>query len=651
MEQDLRASARRWAGDVAAVVPLVVALLWLPGRDGGWGLQAVTVLAVACLPALLPAAFEVPRLPRVAQWLLAVWGVGLGLGLALAVHRAEAVRPVLEYTVAPVIVLATLRVLRRPWGPGAVLVGLLGAFARYQYDAFLTWWGWSYTGSARWAPLSWWNQSAALMGMLGVLLLGVAMTSRRVVRLGLAALAATALAGVWLSGSRAGLAVTVGAVVLTVVLAARFQAAGAGRWWSAALTATGTLVLTVAVVVGLFAMLAPTGTGAGTATGGRDRIARADQSVAQNTDARLAWWASAAGMWRDRPATGQGIGSFGPLAFQWSDDTGGLSSSAHNEYLEVLAEAGPLPALGLVGVAVAAAAAVFLLLRRPLPTTDGPVDLRPGFAAGGAGAAALFLVHSGVDFDWRYAALPAIAGIGLAALIRATDRRTVGSEPAGSPTESEPQGPTSIVGWVGYGALIALLAFGLAGSLWEQRAPTSADPVAAVRQTPPWNQSGAVGTGLALLDQHRYPDAIALLERAHAWSPADPTLTTTLVRARYLAGDMTADDAVAAIEQHPTWLRHRAELAATLVDQQEHGLAKQMLDRLAIDLARRPAHLPLSARAAAADARIRLAAATDGCETARDVLEDAIAAGGMPTATDTVLAAVLAEVCGVSAHS
>jgi O-antigen ligase len=644
MEDGRVVAARRWAGDIAAVVPLAAALLWLPGRDGGWGLPTVTVLAVACLPALAPAALEVQRLPRVAQWLLAAWGVGLAIGVVFAVHRADAVRPLLEYTVAPVILLATLRILRRPWGPGALLVGLLGAFARYQYDAFLSWWGWSETGRARWAPLSWWNQSAALMGMLGVLILGVAITSRRIVRIGLAALAGTAFAGVWLSGSRAGLAVTAGAVVVTIAVAGRSLGTGAGRWWSALATATASLAATALVVAGLLSMLATTDGVAGPA-GGRDRIARADQSLEQNTDARLVWWAAAAEMWLDRPLTGQGVGSFGPLAFQWSDDTSGLSSSAHNEYLEVLAESGPLPALALVGVAVAAAAAVLGLVRRPQPISDEVVDLRAGLAAGGAGAAALFLVHAGVDFDWRYAALPAIAGIGLAAAMVA---RREPSEPAPNP---RPAGSSTAVGWVGFGALVLVLAAGLAGAWWERQVPTSPDLVTAVRQAPPWDTSRAAGTSLTLLTEHRYPDAIAVLERARRWSPADPTLTTLLVQARYLAGDITATEAVDTIEQHPTWLGLRAELASTLIEAGEYDLTEQMLDRLADDLERRPSHLPLSARAAAADARIRLAAATEGCATAEQVLDDALAAGGMPVNADVVLEAALADACGTSAHS
>jgi hypothetical protein len=97
---------------------------------------------------------EVRRLPRAGRWLLGLWLAGLIVGLALSVYRADAARPLLEYTVAPTVLLAARRLWRRSWGPGALLVVLIVTFGLYQQRSWLQWWGMSSGSGARWAPLS-----------------------------------------------------------------------------------------------------------------------------------------------------------------------------------------------------------------------------------------------------------------------------------------------------------------------------------------------------------------------------------------------------------------------------------------------------------------------------------------------------------------
>ncbi len=328
-----RRTALRWLGDAAALLPLVVVLPWLASLDGGRGLAGTWPLALACVVALPVAWSEVRRLPRVAVVLLAMWGGALVLGVVASRYRADMVVPLLQYTIAPVLLLATRRVWRRSWGPAALL-GILGvAVARYQIRSWMDWWAQTEGGTGYWRPLSWRNPSAALTGMFGVWFLGTALMSRRLVRIGLGLLAATAFAGTWLSSSRAGLVVTAGAMLVVVAVGVR-AARVHGRTVLAPLATAGAVVLVTAVTVAGLLSMQPAGTA--------QAVASRDQSVEQNTLARIEHSEAALGMFLDRPWAGQGLGSYKSLAREWNDPEGNLTSSAHDEYAEVAGETGIL---------------------------------------------------------------------------------------------------------------------------------------------------------------------------------------------------------------------------------------------------------------------------------------------------------------------
>jgi O-Antigen ligase len=119
------------------------------------------------------------------------------------------------------------------------------------------------------------------------------------------------------------------------------------------------------------------------------------------TQPRLSYYHVAWHEYLAHPLLGSGAGTFGhywlgsALAGTW-----GGALDAHSLYLETLAELGPVGLLLLL---------VFLLY--PLRHVAGASTVRGAPAA--AGAAVVFLVHAGLDWDWE---LPAVVVAGLACL-------------------------------------------------------------------------------------------------------------------------------------------------------------------------------------------------------------------------------------------
>lgn len=537
-------------GDVAALAPVAVALLWLPHLDGGRGIAGTWPLALAAALALPAVTREVGRLPRFATWALSAWCGGLVLGVVAAVSREHMILPLLQYTIAPIVVLAARRVWRRDWAPPVLLLLLVVAFGRYQYEAWSVWWVQTTDGEGLWRTLSWRNQSAALTGMFGVWFLGAALSARRLVRFSLAGLAATSFAGMWLSSSRAGVAVGLGAAVVAVALGARSAGARGEAIWRPILAVVGTAVLSLLVVLGLLAMQP---SGSATPIGGRD------QGLAQNGLARVEHTGAALGMLADRPVTGQGLGSYRALMQRWNDPQGNLTTSAHNEYAEVAGEAGVLAGGALLAVLLGACALGLRLLRDP-PTSTRPEDLRGPLAVGGVATLGLLLVHSGLDFDWNYPVLTSLAGIGLAIALPTTPRRSARTGVAS----------VAVVG------LPALLAVGLVGAVVERTAPPA-----------PWNASAHLVDAREALDEGRLEDARAAADRALRWNPASSRARALSARADYLErGDADALAAVAHSVPHDFAAQARAAVA--LAEGGDVAQARSLADEVHAALDARP---------------------------------------------------------------
>jgi O-antigen ligase len=136
----------------------------------------------------------------------------------------------------------------------------------------------------------------------------------------------------------------------------------------------------------------------------------------QSTQDRLAMWRSASQMWADRPWMGQGLGSYKLhyLHYRSPEEITSTGDLAHNDYVQLLAEGGPLlPALLiLAGLAT-------LLLARRLWRRMGPAaaeDERREALTGWSMVLPVLglFVHAGVNFIFYVAPLALMAGLMLA---------------------------------------------------------------------------------------------------------------------------------------------------------------------------------------------------------------------------------------------
>lgn len=579
--------ARTWAGDLAALAPLVVAIIGLASRDGGRGLAATWPLAVTAAIALPAVVGELRRLPRVATSALAVWLVGLVLGVALAVHREHMVLPLLQYAIAPVLVLAARRIWPRSWAPAVLLLTLIVAFGRYQERSWSDWWVRTEGGEGLWRPLSWRNQSAALTGMFGAWFLGASLASTRLVRLGLALLAAAAMAGTWLSSSRAGLIVGIAAAVVAAVLGWRSAARRGEPAWRPAVVVAGVVATSALLVAGLLSMQP---------SGSAQPLAGRDQSVEQNTLARIEHTEAAVGMFLARPLTGQGLGSYRDLAREWNDPNGNLTGSAHNEYAEVAGETGVLGLAALLTVLAGAALLGLRLLREP-PVARGPDDLRAPLVVGGVGAVALFVVHSAVDFDWNYPVLSALAAVALAMMLPSTSER-VARRAVTIPVA---------------GLLIVVLGAGLALGAVER----GEDPA-------PWDASALVAEGEDALADGDAAEAARLADAALRWNPASAPAASLAARAQF-AVDGDAEALVRAAMADTRWFSGRARAAMDLAHAGDVDRAHGLLSDLHADLDTFTAWGVTQTRLLTVEAEVATAAATS-CEAATTVVSRALAA-------------------------
>ncbi len=136
--------------------------------------------------------------------------------------------------------------------------------------------------------------------------------------------------------------------------------------------------------------------------------------LSASSNSRADYWRVALQTVKAEPLLGTGAGTF---ELRWYRDRPGHGTvrDAHNIYLEVLAELGPVGLLLLVTALAAPLAAL-------------PLSREPMAAAGGAAYAA-YLAHAGLDWDWE---LPAVtlAAFGCAASVLASAR--VGMTPLGS---------------------------------------------------------------------------------------------------------------------------------------------------------------------------------------------------------------------------
>lgn len=561
----------RWAGDAISLTILAAVLLWWEMHDGGRNRPQLVVVSVLCLLAAPVLIDETRRLAPAVRWILAAYALGWLVALGFAVDRHDWVHPLLTYGTVPAVGLVTRRIWRRPWGPTVLLALLMVAFGRYTFRSWLQWWGNTMRESQPlWMPLSWRNQSGALMGAFGLLFLGIAWCGRRIVRLGLVLLAGAAFAGVWLSSSRGAIAFT--AVAATAMLVAGLRSLpGRSDRVGIVLTSLGSLVAAVVVAFLLLSMLPP---------GSADPLASRDQAAAGNAVARINHMQAALRMFADRPLVGQGPGSYEVMALDFTDPDANLTSSAHDEYVEVLGEGGLAAGLPFLLLHVAVGVLVWRRLRYGVVLTDDPlVDVRGAMNLGLVGVVVLVAAHSSFDFDWDYPVLPSLLAMGAGAL----SVRPGEVDPAPDPGPGSPAAPTPAGRWSQWAAvpLVLVLVVAVAGHVFERRWGAPAEDLSAQEYAAygaPWDAELRSEIAANLLRDGEVELARSVVDDAVAWNPGIDRLRRIRAMVRFEQGELDARALVDTLEEGRSRFTSYLDVADRLMAHGEHELAAEVLD-------------------------------------------------------------------------
>lgn len=590
--------SRELPADIATVLILLMSTFHLVAHNGGRGAGSMLwVLVVAASGTLL----LIPTLRRASPavvWLFAAWSLTPLVVLLDAEIRAGALRPLSAAALAPAVALATLHMWRRPWGPAAVGIILALTAARSWYLTFLAWWGGS-LGRPTWLALSWHNQSGTLMGTLGVAAMGTATAlagrpaggsdaqrATRAAQLVAVALAGVTLAGAWLSGSRGAVAATALGVVAVIIALAR-----GGELRRAAPALAGVVVVTVLAVVGLETMVK--------SDVGQPLTTR-DQGAAANMASRFGYWEAAVGMALSRPLTGWGPGSYPWASIPHYPDDTNLTSSAHNEYLEVLGEGGVVGAvpvwLTAIALAVLASAAI---LRRPHP--PGSPGRRAGVIAA-AGAVVLLGVHAGLDFDWDYPLLLALLAIGGAVLWEERRGRPADTLPS-------PYAQALIPSVVAVTSMGLLLGVALAGTIMGKNGAAR------------WELNRPLAGAVAAVQAGDLPTARRHLDTARTWNPGAPSIPVVATVAEHAAGALSDSALAASVDAGTTSHVDQLLVARRLYQSENWSAAQAILEDLARKLEMRQRWGVRNRAVEVATLQLRIEAERSGCAAAEALLE------------------------------
>ncbi len=581
--------------DVGAAAILLASTVHLVAQNGGRDPRDMFAVLIVCALGVLPLIPSLRRTsPRLA-WLIAAWSLAPLVALLLAEVRAGAVRPLAAAALGPPVVIATIHLWRRRWGPAAIGSILALAAARSWFLTFLAWWGGA-LGRPTWLALSWHNQSGTLMGALGVAGAATAAVrggrpagrKERVAAVVAGALGAACLAGAWLSGSR-------GAVVATGL---GLVAVGVGLARGGALRRGGpvlaVVVVAAALVVGGLEGMVQSDSG--------QPLASRDQTASGNLTSRFGYWEAAVGMALSRPLTGWGPGSYRWASVPHYPEDTNLTSSAHNEYLEVLGESGLVGSIPvwLAALAVAVLAGSTLLDRR------GPSVPRQAGAVAAAVTALVLGLHAGLDFDWDYPLLLALLAVSAGILW---------AHQAESATISHPEPRV--------GATAALAA--ATGTLVLLAVAVAAATVTRQGEQP-WDLGRALGSAVAAVETGDLADvagATARLATADRWNPGAPPIPVLTALLGHTAGTVSDSTLLAMVDPrttpHPLQILTARRLRASGAGNE----ALEVIQALEPVLLAR-ARWGVTAQALdAAALKLRLRAELDGCAAAATRVEPA----------------------------
>ncbi|MDX8151583.1 O-antigen ligase family protein [Patulibacter brassicae] len=153
-------------------------------------------------------------------------------------------------------------------------------------------------------------------------------------------------------------------------------------------------------------------------------VAGADRILSVSSSNRADWWAEAFSAWADHPVGGWGGGTFGTIRKRYREDATEVAQP-HSLPLQVLSET------GAVGLLLLGAALWMLLRAAVLRLRETPPSRERTLQALAIGAAAAWLAHVALDWDWELPAvtlpvLAALAAAGAVPAARGTARRADG---------------------------------------------------------------------------------------------------------------------------------------------------------------------------------------------------------------------------------
>lgn len=557
--REILARPGSFAVDLASLVAAAWAIWWFADNDGGLDVRDLWPFSLFLLVLLPLVANEWRRVARPAAWLLAALPLGGLVSLLFAVDRSLFPSDAIAFAGIGVIVLMSSRLARRQWTAATLFAIILVGFLSWSWLAGLRWWGWTDIGAQpRWELVSWRNPSGILSAGFGVWAGGMMLAGKRSPSLVAGAFVALGLAGAWLSSSRAAIAFgAAGLLTITLlVLASTTAPQRARRLLSLSGRLAGVAAATVAMVALLQMMLPPTAL--------TPLASRGDETVTGNAITRTKHWEAAAGMFFERPLTGNGIGSYRAIAVRHNPPDGRLTSAAHSEWIEGLAEGGLALGIPLLGLAGLFGIGVFRSPRHLAKVPEDAFDVQRGFVFGAVGAASTILAHASIDFDLRYPSILALAAVGAGVLLRWSSGSA--AHPPDEPDEGEPRRL-----WLPVVALPTALL--MAVGVWGARTVAEPDPhlstltaleLATLR--PPWDTVGRVAASERLVDSGELDAALVAAQGPATWNPGDPRAWMNLARVRYVRGEISGDELLDLLELPPTALGEWSQTAVALFE-------------------------------------------------------------------------------------
>lgn len=440
------AAVSRNAGPAAAVVALVWWLVEVTRSWAGRDAPSVTVGAI-----LLAVAVVLVRPDRVLPWQPIALAAAISAGAFVVPLTADtgwagAPDAAIYACGAWLAIIVASVVVARPDLTTLLLV-LVSASAAIEFmSGWDAWWGGEDPSRPMLGTFFWHNPYAAFLIPGG--LVGLALwiwRNRLFALLGLLCFVFATI-GVVYSTSRASFAAYVIGLVLVIATASVDEQ----RWRS-----LRQLALALVVAAGAtFFVGGPPFFPHRASPLAAEHTRTAGESLGQNGGYRLDFWREALIVFRHHPLSGGGFKSLVSQSSGHVPDSWPLSPYAHNGYLQALGEGGLV--LG-VPFLLAALAVAYLCLRT---LTRGIVQRRvPVEQVVVAIALACVMLHSGVDFDWTYAADFGMAAVLAGFVVGYALRDRVVPEPA------QPTGRLRILVSAGVLAGVALLGV----SAWVMR--------------------------------------------------------------------------------------------------------------------------------------------------------------------------------------